>query len=494
MPRSSLDEKMGISTPNYDEEHKKSPPPLNTDFDLEANIHKSTLLPSPTFPPSEISTSTLLLYKFLSYPIPGSVKIKPTSYLDGVRGVAALTVYIFHALGLWGSIVPAWHADRNQTSLLQFPFLRTIFVGGGAAVAVFFALSGYVLTHRCLKFIRSQDVNEKRKVAPSVYSSMFRRGFRLYLPVVITTFVEMLSTRFGYAPPLTFDFVAEGTFAAQFIDWVSETNRLINPRYNFIPSIRGLVMHPKYEPVVWTIPIEFYGSFLCYFLLLFLSNFPGNKFRMLFVAAFALLMMGLGSWNSFCFAGGMLIADFNLGQEERAGQVRGGRRWWVLFVVAFYVAGFPTLVYPEGWKNGMPGFETLRSLIPVFLTMEDHARWWWSISGVSLLLSISQIPKLKRFFETDLCQYLGKVSFSLYLVHEFCILLFGLPLQHWMIHIVLGYQGKDNKIMYWIICVVWFWIFTIGVCGVAALVTKWVDGPSVRVARWAESRVFGSRK
>ncbi len=138
----------------------------------------------------------------------------------------------------------------------------------------------------------------------------------------------------------------------------------------------------------------------------------------------------------------------------------------------------------------MLGFEMLRALIPTSLAMEDHARWWWSVSGVSLLLSISQIPKLKRCFETDLCQYLGQISFSLYLVHEFCILLFGLPLQGSMIHVVLGYEGRHNKMMYLIVCLVWFGLFTIGVCGVAAMVERWVDRPSVKFARWVEGKVF----
>ncbi|KAF4631640.1 hypothetical protein G7Y89_g6502 [Cudoniella acicularis] len=56
--------------------------------------------------------------KFIGYPSQGSQKLRPTSRLDGVRGVAALAVYIFHAMGCWASIVPAWHSDDTQNNVL----------------------------------------------------------------------------------------------------------------------------------------------------------------------------------------------------------------------------------------------------------------------------------------------------------------------------------------------------------------------------------------
>ncbi|KAL2258711.1 hypothetical protein VTK26DRAFT_7866 [Humicola hyalothermophila] len=368
-----------------------------------------------------------LVLRFICYPPPGTLRLRRTSWLDGVRGVAALNVYMFHAMGLWTFLVPAWHADKDQTSILQLPLLRTLFVAGGGAVSVFFVLSGYVLTHRCLRLIRS---GAARDVYPAVGSSMFRRGFRLYLPPVLLTFAEMLATRLGYPPPLNFDFVPEPTFAGQLWDWVVETNKLINPAHNFSRAIRGFVTHPKYDAVIWTIPVEFYGSFVCYFLLLALARVPAARTRM---AAVALLVcvpsMALGCWNICCFTAGMLIADFNLGQEEdeeeeenkeeeeeergeqpermsptrdrrtvsmstsrRTARRRRRRFLWVLaLLAALYLASFPTLVYPESRAGPAPGFEALRALIPPACRarMEDPARFWWSVAGVLLLLSLS---------------------------------------------------------------------------------------------------------
>jgi peptidoglycan/LPS O-acetylase OafA/YrhL len=280
-----------------------------------------------------------VIQRLLRYPPPGSLKLRQTSWLDGVRGVAALGVYIFHATGCWANIVAAWHSDVDQNNLLQMPVIRTIFVSGGAAVSLFFALSGYVLTHKSLRCIRGGST---RQVYPSVASSMFRRGIRLYLPPIILTFCEMLATRAGFAPPLNFTFVPESSTPAQFLDWVAETNRFVNPVYNFQRAVQGYVTHTKYDAVIWTIPLEFYGSFVCYILLLISLRLPSNNVRMGIVAMFSAFCMTLGSWNFFCFSAGMLIADFNLGQEENDSSpspksVSSGMWWAVVFALSFYV-------------------------------------------------------------------------------------------------------------------------------------------------------------
>lgn len=466
----------------------RDPPSYEEFIELEAMTRTDQgLVPKRIFNNSQSFLKRLqesfIVQKMLCYPEYDSLKLKPTSWLDGVRGVAALEVYIFHAMGCWANIVPAWQSDEHQTNIMQFPIIRTFFVSGGASVCLFFVLSGYVLTHKCLRWIRE---GQKHQVYPAVASSMFRRGFRLYLPPILLTFCEMLATRFGFGPPLNFTFVPESSLFAQFVDWLGETNRFVNPVYTFRRGIQGFITHTKYDAVVWTIPLEFYGSFMCYILLLLLVWTPSNGVRMGLVAVFAVSCMCLGSWNMFCFSAGMLIADLNLGQEhnDKISSPKQGILWSMVFALALYAAGFPTLL---SGITLMPGFETLLSFIPMSLNMEDHARFWWTISGVSLLLSISQLPRLQKVFETNFCQYLGRIAFSLYLVHEFSIVLFGLGLQRFLLHL-FGSEEHAYTLGYWLICGVWYLLFTFLVFALAARVERWVDAPSVRFARWLEEK------
>lgn len=468
----------------------------SSEFDLEALNEKEEGLIFPSALEDASPTAwtqrlreSYLLQKFIGYPAPGSLKIKSTSWLDGVRGVAAFEVYLFHSMGCWASTVLAWHANAEQNNLFQLPLIRTFVSSGGAAVCLFFAISGYVLTYKSLSWMRERS---PQKVYPAVASSMFRRGIRLYLPPIFLTFCEMLATRVGFTPALNFTFVAEATLYAQFVDWLQATNLLVNPAHNFYRAIRGFVTHPKYEAVVWTIPLEFYGSFVCYFLLLVLSKIHSNNLRMTIVALFATFSMALGCWNIFCFATGMLIADINLGQaatqtlSSPSQAPKHTKLWTAIFALCFYVAGFPTLL-ADAKFNPMPGFEFLLNLTPFTLTMEDHARFLWSLSGVGLLLSISQLPKLKSIFESDFCQYLGRVSFSLYLAHESCLVVFGLRLQT-LLFVVTGISRDQGGLSYWFLCVVWYGLITLPIFAVAEVVTRFVDAPSVRFARWLEGR------
>lgn len=471
--------------------------PLN---DREASNSESHTLPTskPTSSPANLTFISVLQVIFgYESPDPHNAP-RPTAWLDGVRGLAALAVYIFHLSGAWTWLVPAWGATTEATNVMQLPLIRTIFVSGGAAVSVFFVLSGYVLTYSSLAKIRA---GHEKRVYPAVASSAFRRGFRLYLPVVALTFAECVSTIFGFAPPLNFDFVPEPNAWCQLWDWIKETNRLINPFLDWERPIHGFVTHPKYDAVVWTIPLEFWGSMMCYILLLILTQIPVPGIRMGLLGVCAVGFMSLGSWNMFCFASGVLIADLNLGQMEDEPlsplslsrpvsklQVRNLKPLWIVILVAgFYVAGFPTLSYHEEWERSMLGFETLRSLIPVSVDFEDHARFWWSISGVGMLLSISQLSTMKRFFSRPILQYLGKISFSLYLVHEFCVELFGLKLQIFMQDFV-GVEPKSGTIGYWLLAPVWVVAFSCCVFPIAAMVERWIDVPSVKFAKWFEER------
>ncbi|TVY27829.1 hypothetical protein LHYA1_G003082, partial [Lachnellula hyalina] len=345
--------------------------------------------------PSSQLQRPLMIHKVLRYPPQGSLEIRPTSWLDGAARPYACSL-----------------------SCLAMSLPRSLFV------------------------------------CPAVASSLFRRGLRLYLPPFLLTFCEMLATRCGVSPPLNFMFIPEPTFLAQFVDWLEEINRFVNPVYNFPSAVQGSAIGMKYDPVVWTLPLEYYGSLLCYMLLFVFVWIEKVWLRMGLLIFFSGSLLLMGSWNFFCFLAGMSIADFHLIQEEndQKPSIKHGVIWTILFAMAFYVAGLPSLWSPIARMQPMPGFETLHALTPMNLSMEDPSRFWWSISGVLLLLAISQLPRLKKLFETNFCQYMGKIAFSLYLIHEFCLELFGHSLQNFMMRLT-GLEPTAGTFGYWLLCV-----------------------------------------
>ncbi|TVY45482.1 hypothetical protein LOCC1_G003593, partial [Lachnellula occidentalis] len=365
---------------------------------------------------------------------------------------------------------PRLESRNRGKELPTVAYSPNFFISGGTAVCLFFVLSGYVLTQKSLRWLR-EGLPAKSQVRPAVASSLFRRGLRLYLPPVLLTFCEMLATRCGVSPPMNPMFVPEPTLLAQFVDWLMEINRFVNPVYNFASAVQGDAIGMRYDPVVWTLPLEYYGSILCY-VFLFVFVWIGKAWlRMSLLIFFSGSFLLMGSWNLFCFLAGMAIADFHLMQEETVQEpsIKHSVTWTILFTISFYVAGLPSLWSPIARMQPYPGFETLHALTPMNLHMEDPSRFWWSISGILMLLSISQLPRLKKLFETNFCQYMGKIAFSLYLIHEFCLELLGHHLQDFMMRLA-GLEPTAGTFAYWLLCVVWYVLFTAPVFVLAAQV------------------------
>lgn len=98
------------------------------------------------------------------------------TYLDGLRGAAALVVVIAHFLQVF---LPSMFEARPQVSHFAFDqwIPRTplnLLFNGNFAVCLFFVLSGFVLSLRFFRYRR-------RSV---VAASLLRRHFRLAIPAV----------------------------------------------------------------------------------------------------------------------------------------------------------------------------------------------------------------------------------------------------------------------------------------------------------------------
>ena len=122
-----------------------------------------------------------------------SAENSPTAYLDGMRGLAAISVFLCHYFYQAFVITESWGCDTTNYHLLKLPFLRLLYQGP-PAVCIFFVISGYALSYRPLKLIRSNCFSD---FAPAMSSLVFRRGIRLYLPPAISTFMIIGMLRIG---------------------------------------------------------------------------------------------------------------------------------------------------------------------------------------------------------------------------------------------------------------------------------------------------------
>lgn len=111
------------------------------------------------------------------------------AYLDGLRGMAALVVYLTHHTmyshkGTWA--IHRAFGWQGQYYFATFPGIRLFFSGGAFSVGIFFVISGYVLSIGPLNMLHQGNI---QKLAISLGTGLPRRFVRLYFPVLCITFV-----------------------------------------------------------------------------------------------------------------------------------------------------------------------------------------------------------------------------------------------------------------------------------------------------------------
>ncbi|KAI1002944.1 hypothetical protein K3495_g5258 [Podosphaera aphanis] len=346
-----------------------------------------------------------------------SQPLRPTAYLDGLRGFAALIVYWGHHQ-LWARDVigagiifeNAWGYE-NRKYFVCLPGIRLFFSGGHLAVTVFFVISGYVLSAKPLNLIQSGN---HLKLQENLSSALFRRWLRLYIPVISTTFIYMTSWHLLGIWTATPEH--KSTFGEELWNYYVEFK-------NFSFVFRGGGNDwLTYNFHAWSIPVEFRGSIIIYTALAAFSRCTRNARLWLTLGLIYYFMYITDGAHYAMFMTGMLLCDLdqlaangNLPKFFDIFTPYKKTIFYILFVVGIYLGGVPSSQQDVKVLRASPGWRILSHLKPQ--AVFDFK--WFYLYWASLFL-ISSIPRIaicKRFFEWRFCQYLGRISFSFYLVH-----------------------------------------------------------------------------
>lgn len=461
----------------------------------EDTLHRLTVALTPSF-----------FQKYVGADPPQPTKLHAIAALDGLRGWACLLVFNFHFLFTYTwKVAVGWGFggfSANNWGIHQLPFIHML-ISGHIMVAIFFVISGYVLSYKPLKTIRSRSFDQ---TFTTLASSTFRRALRLYIPSLIGLVCVFVAVRLGIYN-YSWLVIKEGHTIAgtneqhppvyrsvtkQFWDFYYTIARLMNP-FDW-----GLYYN-NYNPHLWTIPVEFRCSLVLFLTTLATSRLVSNV-RMPLVACLIWFCMRYGRWDVVLFLLGMAMAELDLinGTWERPpntiddnflirlpprGKIVGSisrRRLWIgVFILGLYLGSSPNLGFK--WT---PGYMWLWSITP--WTYGEPHRFPQTIGAALIVFSINHSPAIQKLFTNPLSQYLGKISYAFYIVHG--------PILH-----SLGYSlmpniwaitGKETNFQYclgffigWLICLpiaIWagdvFW--------------RAVDVPSVKFSRWLEDRLI----
>jgi peptidoglycan/LPS O-acetylase OafA/YrhL len=287
------------------------------------------------------------------------------AFADGIRGLAALWVVLFHAsegghIDHLKAVLPAWLG-------------RMLFDWGHLGVALFFVLSGFVMMHSVRGYAFSAGLGAR---------FMLRRTLRLTPPyyasiVFVIAYVALKAVLQGQPVPVP----APGVVLAHAL---------------YLQDILAL---DTLSVVYWTLCIEI-QFYLAFSLLMLARHHAGLRFGLarvtpvlLAIAAFVGLPWALGVLSVPLYKGGFLSFwyCFMLGVLV---SVQAEDRWsrWIciVFVVALVVAGAIT----------GSGFV------------------WTSLAAAALIYAGSRVTLLEQLLNRRSLQFLGLISYSLYLTHN----------------------------------------------------------------------------
>jgi peptidoglycan/LPS O-acetylase OafA/YrhL len=428
-------------------------------------------------------------------------RLRPTAYLDGLRGFAAVLVYFMHHEvwaheSIFGSgIFENAFGYQGRYYFTQLPGIRLLFAGGHFSVAIFFIISGYVLAAKPLTHLRDRNLV---KMGDSLASAFFRRWVRLYMPLFATTFLYMFFA--WMIPGLETNIKPEAKFGDELYRWYTEIKN-----FSFVFRQGGEPWMP-YNFHVWTIPLEFKGSMVIYASVLAFSRCTRKARLFLQVTLMFYFMYIVDGWYLSCFVAGMFLVEVDLMEEfdqlpEFITKLRPHKTaisYTALFV-ALYLGGVPCLGLEMDPLREAWGWHYLSYLKPSAVFMPKS--FYLSIAAFILVPLVPRIKWLKTFFELPLNQHFGRISYAFYLVHGPVLWTIGNR-----IYAAIGWVREDNylNIAHWIgtvpipkwglvglelnFILAQFILFPLTLW-VAKLATDAFDGPSIKLAAWLYERV-----
>lgn len=281
-------------------------------------------------------------------------------FLDSLRGIAALSVVLFHMHALFG------------ITSYSFPvYLDYILSNGSLGVQIFFVLSGFVIAYS----IRNANFTFK-----FLLDFFVRRSIRLDFPywasLLLMISATLLFTQFISKKPIPF-----------------ETSQILT-NFTYLQTLFGF---DSINPVAWTLCIELQlYMFLVVILSLFfrLENTSSIYFPLFFSS---LLLVSLESKFH-------LFSSFSL----NAG-------YFVPYWYSFFI-GCAVCWYLIGWisKNSL---NTFFGMIAIYSVYSMEMEIWATLCIAMIIHLVGSLGCLSTCMISPVFQYLGKISFSLYLTH-----------------------------------------------------------------------------
>ncbi len=356
--------------------------------------------------------------------------------LDSIRGLAALAVLMEHITSAFD-----WSLD---TSWIRWPLINALF-DGGAAVTIFFVLSGFVLSR---PYVRRGETTPRSLATASFYT---RRVTRVWLPWLAVFFLSLLIKVTVFTAPDTSPGISDWLAAY----WHSETS-LRDILLQCLYSMDSIEEAPlRLLPQDWSLGVEMRASLLMPLFILMVNR---SSWLLLLSGAALLTTLKTGQLY-FSFVIGVLLArhlDWIKAQAEKL----SATQYWLAMGAGIALYQSRLLV---------------SHMVPIDVPVEKII---WSITsiGSAAIIALSLRSSLvSRFLKRPAVLQIGKISYSIYLVQMIVLI--------WLVPTLLSelnHLGMTEPLPEFLVIVVMSITLTMTI---AWFNHRWVEVPCIHLGR-----------
>lgn len=369
-------------------------------------------------------------------------------WIEGLRGIACLSVYfhhffaVFYPVTMFGNAISG--ASGAAVTFAQSPL--SVLLNGNFWVSVFFVISGYVASMPLYN-----TMHEGHFYLEKLSDSLVKRYLRLTLPVFFISVITTILYKCSLFTHLDFCDCVDSPWAALW--YTADIYTLKSLLYeSFIKAC--FAGSDKYIMVLWTIKNLFYGYFLSVILTEMSYGKSGRILWVYFMTAFAFLMAGNEAALMSCFVLGNALSYIS----KNNGKAVPPQAGYLMCAAGLILGAYPTYFDPENFY---------RFLTIPFLYTDSHILW--HIIGAFLLVSGLLFSKaLQKLLSCRLFVKLGQISFALYLVHVPVLFTIGTGAAFWLLNRIENYD---------ILCLVCFLVTTVLSVVLAVLFARYVEKP-----------------
>ncbi|MBT2758391.1 acyltransferase [Mesobacillus foraminis] len=371
--------------------------------------------------------------------------------LDSLRGLAALSV-------LFGHMLLIFNSSYVTTLLFEYGPLRFT-VAGSEAVTLFFVLSGFVL---------SLPFYSQRRFSYGKYT--IKRICRIYIPYISAIFITLLLRELFFTNKIT------------------DLSQWFNVNWSQPFTLSALKEHlllistftSNLNNVVWSLVHEMRISLVFPLIMFILIRLDLKKsigfglgisilsvvYAIVFDAQFWGTELYATLHYSSIFVVGALLSKYHTVLRQHLLQLNMPKKCLLLFTgIILFLYAHPSFIL----NILQPGFN------PFLRTVIDT--WFTSIGASIIIMFAISVNIFSKMLKTKVVNYIGKISYSLYLIH--LSVLFS------------SFHLLYNVLPTWVVCVVAFAASLM----LASLMYHIVEKPSIILGKYlTKQRVDKTKK